>query len=359
MGQEQDIRKSGGWKQLTEKDRYQIEALVQAKAGTGAIARQLNKDRRTIQREIKRGKVIQNISWELKEVYRADYAQMVREKRAANKGRGLKIGRCHELAKYLEQKIVHEGYSPDAAIKGGEAQGQTFAVSICTKTVYNYIDAELFTGISNEDLPVKKVGKKRSYNYRQVALRNTKGRSIEERPEIVNARQELGHWEMDSVESGQGDKSCLLVMTERASRRERIFKMDGKKQEHVKAVLDQLEKKHGEQFSSVFKTITVDNGSEFLSAESLETSDLKSAERRTTIYYAHPYSAYERGSNENANKLIRRFIPKGAKISLYSHSDIQRIERWMNHYPRRILGYETPIQVYAALSSCGSVGCGN
>ena len=348
MGQAQDTKKEGKWEQLKEKDRYQIEALVRAGVGTGAIARQLNHNRRTIQRELKRGKVTQNIAWELKEVYCADYAQMESTKRAANKGGGLKIGHCHELAKYLEQKIVQEGYSPDAALHAYEAREYPFEVRICTKTLYNYIDAGLFTGISNGNLPIKKQGKKRDYQPRQVALNNVKGRSIEERPQNVDERQDIGHWEMDCVESGRGDKTCLLVMSERVSRWELIFKMERKKQECVKAVMDRLEDEYGEKFPVTFKSITVDNGPEFLSFSDLEKSKLSEETKRTTIYYAHPYRACERGTNENANRLIRRFIPKGAKISSYSDEDILRIQRWMNSYPRRILGYRSPNQVVSA-----------
>lgn len=349
MSQAQDSRKGGKWKQLSEKERYKIEALTRAKLGSGEIARQLGRNRRTIQRELARGRVTQNVDWELVERYCADYAQLVCRTRAANKGGGLKIGHCHALAEYLEKKIVQERFSPDAALNGYKKQGLTFEVSICTKTLYNYIDAGIFAGINNGHLPVKKEGKKRPYCSRKVALNNMKGRSIEERPSQVNDRTENGHWEMDCVESGRGAKACLLVMTERVSRGERIFKMKAKTQECVAAVLDGLERRHKNRFSEIFKSITVDNGSEFLSCAKLENSKRVQGTKRTTLYYAHPYSAWERGSNENANRLIRRFIPKSADIGKYSEGDIRRIERWMNNYPRRLLGYKTPMQVMASL----------
>jgi IS30 family transposase len=85
----------------------------------------------------------------------------------------------------------------------------------------------------------------------------------------------------------------------------------------------------------------MDNGSEFLDSVRLEASCLNPCEKRTICYYAHPYSAYERGSNENQNKLIRRFIPKGTDIGKFKDSDIKRIERWMNNYPRRMFGYKS------------------
>jgi transposase, IS30 family len=108
----------------------------------------------------------------------------------------------------------------------------------------------------------------------------------------------------------------------------------------VQQAIDKLERKTGRRFKEIFKTITVDNGSEFLDSERLESSIKDPSQKRFKLYYAHPYSAWERGSNENANKLIRRFIPKGASISKLRNKDIHRIENWMNNYPRRILGYQ-------------------
>ena len=88
-----------------------------------------------------------------------------------------------------------------------------------------------------------------------------------------------------------------------------------------------------------------DNGSEFLDYEGIEKS-LRGKNKRTQLYFAHPYSSWERGTNENINKMIRRFIPKGADISLYSEEAIKRIEVWINNYPRRILGYYSANKIY-------------
>lgn len=196
-------------------------------------------------------------------------------------------------------------------------------------------------------MPVKKDGKKRTYQrVKRVALNNKKGRSIEERPKEIENRAEYGHWEMDCV-MGKG-KACLLVMTERYSREELIFKLESKTQERVIGILDRLERRYKSKFSSKFKSITMDNGTEFLDMTMLEILCKNPQERRITCYYAHPYSSWERGSNENANKLIRRFVPKGMDISKLKASDIKRIERWMNNYPRRILGYKSPSEYKAA-----------
>jgi len=343
MGQEHITPKKRSWKQLTEKDRYKIETLLQERLTAKEIAVRLCRDRRTIEREISRGSVVQRDS-ELRDkiVYMADVGERIHNENASKKGRGLKIGHDHKLAQYLEQKIGKERWSPDAAIGAIKAQGLKFAVSLCTKTVYNMIDRGDFLNLTNKDLPVKRNVKKRGYKpVRKVALNNIKGRSIEERPPEVEGRTEYGHWEMDSV-VGIG-KSCLLVLTERKHREELIIKLPAKTQACVISALDTLERRYKHKFSTIFKSITMDNGSEFLGTQGLETSILKPNIKRTVCYYAHPYSAWERGSNENQNKLIRRFIPKGSNIDNFSKRDILRIQNWMNNYPRRILGYKTPL----------------
>jgi len=105
--------------------------------------------------------------------------------------------------------------------------------------------------------------------------------------------------------------------------------------------LDALEIKYGRKFKEKFKTITVDNGSEFLDFKGIEESLKIPREKRVKVYYAHPYSSWERGTNENSNKLIRRFIPKGTGIGNISKIKIKYIETWMNNYPRKILGYKS------------------
>ena len=129
-----------------------------------------------------------------------------------------------------------------------------------------------------------------------------------------------------------------MVLTERKTREEIIRKMKSKSQYCVVKEIDKIERKLGsKKFRETFKTITCDNGCENLDYEGIERSVL-TKQSRTKVYYAHPYSAWERGSNENANKLIRRFIPKGDDIGEFSHERIKMIEHWINNYPRRIFG---------------------
>ena len=332
-------------KHLTERNRYTIEDLLKEKMSPKMIAKRLGKSVRTIEREIARGKVQQqNSNLSFRTEYKADYEQLQHREAARNKGPGLKIGNDIKLSQFIENKIVVERWSPDAVIGHIVEKKIGFKTSICTKTLYNYIDSgEVFLELTNKHLPVKKDGIKRPYNkVGKIALNNIKGTSIEERPPDIEDREEYGHWEMDCVVGRRaGGGAVLLVLSERSAREELIFKIDAKKQEFVVKEIDGLEKRLGKEFSNKFKTMTMDNGCEFLDWEGIENSKLKPGEKRLKTYYAHPFSSWERGTNENINKLIRRFIPKGTDIGKYTKKQIKYIQHWINNYPRKIFGYKT------------------
>lgn len=334
-------------KYLTEKERYKIEALKKAGLKNKEIAEQIGKSERTIRRELKRGQLqLLNSDLTYRNEYCADVAQRKYEKNAQNKGVSLKIGKDHKLASYIEEKIIKDKYSPDAVIGEIKAKKLQFKTSICTKTLYSYIDKGIFLNLDNKDLWVKRKERKRKYRkVNETALNNTKSRSIEERAEDVNKREVKGHWEMDCIVSGRGNKSALLVLTERQTRISNIFKIERKTQEEVSKVLNKLESKYRNKFKEIYKSITMDNGCEFINQEMIEKS-IYTKKNRTVAYYAHPYSSWERGSNENVNKMIRRFIPKGTNISKYGEKEIKKIEDWINNYPRRILGYKSAREAY-------------
>ena len=356
-----DITKGRKWKVIDEKERYNIELLLKQGYKVKEIAKALNRDRRTIERELKRGAVTKKIEnpylsrnpkvpdYIEKTFYSAKVAQKKAEWMKTGKGRKLKIENDKELFKYIERKIRDEDYAPDAVIGEIKEKKLIFSTMICTKTVYNMIDRGDFCRITNQNLPIKRNKTYRSYNkISRVAKNNITGRSIEERNAKINNREEAGHWEMDLI-VGKGN-CCLLVFTERKTRKELIFKIPNKKQETIKKVLDMLEDMYKENFKDIFKSITSDNGVEFLDQEGIENSHLNKGEKRTILYYAHPYSSWERGSNENANRLIRRFIPKGSNIDKYSDAEIKEIEDWINNYPRKIFGYKTANEIYNGIS---------
>ena len=321
---------------LTERERYQIEILLKERYTPCQIAEKLHRHKTTIYREIKRGSVSM-LDTNLKPYtkYCPDTAQNKYHINKLNKGADLKIGNDIELAEYIEEKIIKDKYSPQAVLYEIQTNGLHFRTSLCFKTLYNYIDKGVFLHLNNSHLPIRKSRKKRSARPR-ICLRNVSRRSIEERPVHALKRAYFGDWEMDTVYSGQGAKACLLVLSERKTRQEIIVQMPDRTARSTVHALNNLEHIYKEDFSNIFRTITVDNGVEFSDMEGMEASVLHPGKQRTAIYYCHPYASYERGTNENINGMIRRFIPKGTDIGTYTKEQIQKIEDWINNYPRKI-----------------------
>ena len=186
----------------------------------------------------------------------------------------------------------------------------------------------------------------RKKHYEKATVKRApRGTSIEKRPEEVLRRNSFGHWEMDCVVGKKFSRDTLLVFTERLTRYEIIVKMPNRKQETVVKSLNRLERRFGNKFRKVFKTITVDNGSEFSDFVGLEKSIYKG--RRTSVYYCHPYTSCERGSNERLNREIRRIFPKGTDFTKVSEERVKACEDWVNAYPREIFGYATSAEKFA------------
>lgn len=261
-----------GSRQLKHSDRIRLEALYNAGHKVVEIAEILHVHRSTIYNELKRGRYEHlNSDYTTEMRYSSDLAQRKCDENLKVRGTQLKIGNDIKLANYIENKIINEDYSPDAIIGELTASGRwsEFQTKICTTTVYSYIDKGIFLRVTNKNLPVKK-NRKRKYNKVKKQKRAEAGESIENRPEIINSREEFGHWEMDSVLGCRGkSKNTLLTLTERKTRAEIIFKLNNHSAEEVVAAVDRLEKRWGELFKTVFKSITVDNGTEFAYCEEL------------------------------------------------------------------------------------------
>lgn len=344
MEQINGANKNGKYKHLSERDRYLLEGYLASGLSVKEIALKLNSHISTVYREIKRGQV-KRINTDLEEywAYRANAAQYSYETKVTKRRHTLKIEKYKELADYIQEKITQEKYSPDAVIGRIKQEGKKFEGLICTKTLYNYIGKGVFKDVINADLWEKCKRRRRKYRHvKRVCLKNTRARSIEDRPEEINKRLEYGHWEGDCIVGRRlGRKDGLFTLSERLTREQIILKIGSSTQESVLKAMNNLETKYGRLFPKKFRSITLDNGREFLDWEAIERSTLNN-KRRTLVYFAHPYSAWERGTNENQNRMIRRFVPKGTDISKLSDEDIKEIEVWMNNYPRKILGYRTP-----------------
>lgn len=334
------------YRTLTWNDRLKIEALHNVGVPPKRIAEELGFHFVTIYRELKRGQCEhpngENRTTETR--YSPEKSEERKQAFLRVKGPDLKIGKHREYASFLEHMIGVEKYSPDAALAAARNHTEKdFGIEVTRTTLYRYINQGIFLTISNQDLPIKK--KKRGKKSNRAA-RAPRGTSIEKRPKEVETRETFGHWEMDSVEGAKGSKETLLVLTERKTRREIVRKMKDKTAASVVKALDALERECGAQcFRLIFRTITVDNGGEFSDAAGIERS-IKPGQKRTTVYYCHPYSYFERGSNENQNRLIRRFYPKGCRFRSATQKDIRRVEKWINHYPRGIHNWRTPADLF-------------
>lgn len=324
-----------GSKHLTENERCYIQKFLSEKKTPYEIAKLLGRSPSCIYREIKRGSEIY-FDTHLREVirYYADTGQRVHDENNSNKGRPPAIGSNIRLSDRLEELIVKERFSPYAALEISRKEG--FEINICLTTLYSYIHkGGVFLSLAPKHLRYRK----KRYKKRDKpgkALHNLKGKSIEQRLPSVDQRSSYGHWEMDTVYSGKNKHTVLFVLSERLTREQLIFKQPHKSIDCCAAVLDNLERVYKNRFREKFKSITCDNGVEFINPERLEKSVFNDCVRRTDIYYCHPYSSFERGTNENQNKIIRRFIPKGSDIAAYTDDEIKAIEKYMNTMPRKL-----------------------
>jgi IS30 family transposase len=330
---------------LTFTDRIRIESLLKEGKNAQAIAKRINVHISTIYREVTRGQYEHlNSDLTTETRYSHDIAQRNYEANLAAKGADLKIGKDLEFANYIEKRIVEDDISPAAVLGEISQTGKKFNTTICTSTLYSYIDKGVFLTLTNKHLPAKG---KRKRKYRRVRKhsRPPRGDSIEKRPNEVNTRETFGHWEMDCLEGKKASKKVLLVLTERQTRYEYLFPMKDQTAESVVKALDRMERKFGSVFPLMFKSITVDNGSEFSDVNGMERS-ITGKGKRTSMYYCHPFSSYERPSNENQNKMLRRKFPKGCDFSIVTNKKIRHAENWLNNYPRAIFKFRTSYQLF-------------
>ncbi len=337
---------------LKWEERIRIETLLREGFSVSEIAKRLKVHRSTIYNELKRGQYLHRNSNYTEELrYSPDKAQQKVDENLKARGTQLKIGKDLKYANYIESKIVDEDYSPAAVLGELKAQGKekNFTVTISVATLYSYIDKGIFLRLSNKDLPVKKNEKREYRKVQRKRKRAAAGESIENRPKEIESREEFGNWEMDSVLGKRGkSKNTILALTERKTRNEIIFKLPDHSAQSVVNAMDALERRYGaELFRKIFKTITVDNGTEFSDAEGLQRSAIAGGKARTKVYYCHPYSSSERGTNEVTNKMIRRKLPKGSDFDNKTDEEIRRIEDWINNYPRKLHNYHTAAERFA------------
>ena len=326
---------------MTEQERHQLEAMRRNKIPVREIARQLGFCERTIYYELRRGSYMHTCEFWDEKRYSAQKGQQIHRYNQTAKGRPLKIGSDHAFAAYIEHKIIVDRYSPAAALAA--ARKYPFATRICVSTLYSYIDKKVFYQLGNRHLWEKRK-KKVKTEEATPRVAHPKLPSIENRPAHIGQRSERGHWEMDLIIGKAETSHVLLTLTERYSRQELIFKLPNRKAATIRGVFDRLERRCPD-FPERFKSLTTDNGSEFMEYDKLCRSIHGGS--RFHVWYCHSYSAWEKGSVENHNRMIRRFFPKGTDFSKISKKRIAAVQDWMNNYPRKILQWQTPNEAAA------------
>jgi IS30 family transposase len=323
---------------LTAEERHEIEVRLKDSWTIYKIAKHLQRPYNTIKNEIQRG-TVSLYNGKVKR-YKADEGYKVYLERRRESRRKYRWLAVSAFLQYVQEHFRTDKWSLDSCVGHALATGRFRRSEIvCTKTLYRYIDLGLLP-ITNMDLPEKLHRNTKRHEKREN--RKNLGKSIDERPESIDLREEFGHWEIDSVLGKKGEREPAVVsLTERTYRVCIWLKVEDHSAEAVDKALRKLFLEFGDKYDKVFKTITADNGSEFANLSNIETKGVG-------IYFTHPYSSYEKGTVECHNRMLRRFIPKGKSINDYSADEIMIFADIINGLPRKSLNYHTPEELFEA-----------
>ena len=302
-------RKPG--KHLTMEDRGAIEAMKKLGQSNRAIARYLNCSPTTVSNESKRGTRPKNGRSGRTPGYCAKRGMLVYQTHRANSHKPHSLRKGSTFVQWVLNQVRQEKWSLDACV-GYARKHKLFLPTemVCTKTLYNEVWAGNLV-LESLELPEALKRKKccKSTGNRKKAY----GTSIDERPQIASSRLEVGHWEGDTVVGKRnGKEAVILTLLEKKTQHYLAIRIPGKTSEAVSAAMQKLREDFGEPFfSQIFKTITVDNGPEF--ADFAQTEQFG-----TKVYFAHPYTSWERAQDEQENGMLRRYVPKGVYIENFS-----------------------------------------
>ncbi len=311
------------------------------------IARELHVHRSTISRELKRRytKINPRTNRQKTLPYNVDDAQKDRNfKRGLSNAKYI-VEEYPKLKKYIEDRILIDGWAPDiiaGRIEKEKLYLQEGFTSISTATIYKAIHLGLLNVKKSDTRRMEKFHTKEKdvSNDKYDIPKNKKAYSIELRPDDINNRLFIGHWELDTVIGvREGNHKCLMTLTERKSKFEIIIVLESKTKEQVVLKFKMIKKYLKRKLNKVIKSLTTDNGSEF--AGFLDIIKTTGA----ALYFCHQYASGEKGTNEKNNGMIRYFIPKGNLIENYTSDEIYKIVRWMNSYPRKSLDYLSPSEI--------------
>lgn len=312
------------YKHLSDEERAVIGNMLCRRHSKNEIARALNRSPSTISREIRRN-AYPNRNAYLS--YHACYMARGRRRRARQ-------GTTYTVEQWSRvEELLKLDYSPEQ-ISGFLLRGGEFKIS--HETIYRYILADkkrgglLFRGLRSKG---RKVRRKRYGAYDSRGKLAGK-RPISDRPNGAKHRSRIGHWEIDTV-LGKS-KACILTLVDRKTGYVMIGKLAARTVQQTNRRLRMLAERHPERF----RTITADNGCEFHGYEQVEET------HGITFYFAPPHHSWERGSNENANGLIRQYLPKGMCMNDLTQHECDRIASKLNTRPRKRYGYKTPEELF-------------
>lgn len=323
---------------ITYEERCKIEFMVKKKYTMQEMSEELGRNKSIISREINRHC---DIKWNYntgvcKKIYSAAVAQGKYEYSKKQAGRKCKLDRA--LKQFIEDKILIEKWSPEEVSGYIKVNNIKFNIQPSFQLIYYWIEKKKLK-ITEIDLVHKAKIKKKEKKEKVQKLPKHAEKSIHNRPKIIDENIEFGHWELDCVEGSKEGKKTYMTLLERKTKKYIVIEMREHTNQCIKEAIDKLEEKCKESFRKIFKSMTTDNGHEFLNYENIEKSKINSKERRTVVYYTDPYSSWQKGMNENCNGILRRFIPKGTDLEKISKEKLGKILKKINGKPRKILGF--------------------
>ncbi|GAK39565.1 transposase [Paenibacillus sp. TCA20] len=300
---------------LTIIERSKLEALHQLGLSARAIARELERHHSTISRELKR-----NQSSDGYQAVASDERYQCLRQAQRSRGKWTKA-----LGEEIEKRL-HETWSPEQISMSYASKGK---LMVSFKTIYRWLYKGRLARTTVQQLRHK--GKRRKPQERRG--RFLVGTTIKQRPKEIRSRETFGHWELDTVVSSRGkSKACVATFIERKTRLYTAIKMPDRTALSMEIAVGVAAAQHP---LGTFQTATVDRGKEFACFHDLE------AIHGVKVYFADPYSSWQRGSNENGNGLLREFFPKGKDFAEVSEDELEHALHLINNRPRKCLGWKT------------------
>jgi len=321
-------------RRLSYKERIIIETLLEENKSKSYISKKLKRSRSTIGREINK--------WVFnpEDKYDAKLADWYAKDTYLNKRNLNKIETYKKLQIYVYRGLLKH-WSPEqisGRIKVDYPNDPIMTIS--HEAIYQHIYAHRQAKLNRKLialLPYHKSIRRRANAYSKRKTRIKNQTSIEDRPKHIETREEVGHWEGDLV-IGKGQKSAIATNVERKTRYLYISKLKDRKSA---TVTSEFQRNLKPLPKNLKKTMTYDNGMEMAQHE------IFTKKTGMLVYFAHPYSSWERGTNENTNGLIRRFFPKGTDFNKISKEQLKIAQNKLNNRPRKVLNYKTPAEALA------------